>query len=268
MNATDSPGWTKRRWAYWILSLFLLQVGLVLWGNRRGAPVPERPIFRTTVRLTLDDEQTRKISELVARDDPALLALPNFSGFSGSAWLNFAAPDYQPPEQVESPRWLTLREGSFGSNFASLLATSVIAPPLVADKPVPRLTWSDPKTAVAPITSRSRLRIDGDLAGRPMLMSVELPRWEASDVLSNTVVRAAVNADGTTVFAVILGQSGSRGADNYALELSNRLRFQPAPRPGIGSAPAAAVDDYTWGRLTFQWHTSPLSATNLPAILP
>jgi len=266
MNGLEKPAWTKRRWILAVAGLFLGQAVLILWVDHRGMPLQDRPIFRTTLRLAVDDQGARQITELVSRDDPTLLALPSLQGFSGPAWLEFSSPNYQSPEREEPPRWLNLREKSFGSSFAALLATSTIAPPLVADKPIPRLRSYEPNPPVSPITTHSRLHVEGNLAARPILNPAELRPWQHSDVLSNTVVQVGVDADGVTMFSVVLGQSGSKDVDGYALDVAARSRFQPLRRSRApGSAPP---EDVTWGTLVFQWHTVPLLLTNPAAVLP
>jgi len=265
MSPAESPRWSKRRWLYSILGLVATQAGIIFWVGQPGPPPQERPIFRTILRLVVDPQDTERIAELTEHEDPTLLALPTFQGFSGPAWLAFTPPDYQPGDPAEPPHWLALRESSFGATFAALLATSAIAPPLVADKPVPRLPRIyEPNRPPDPVTSRSRLRVEAALAARPILEPVDLPPWPSSYLLSNSVVQAGVDADGVTVFTALLSQSGSRDADSHALGVASRSRFQAISRPP-GTAPS---EDLTWGRLIFQWHTLPLPLTNPGSILP
>ena len=265
-KALEPPGWSKRRWIGRILGLFLAQTILILWVDHQGIPLQERPILRTSLRLAVDERSVSNISELVSHEDPMLLALPSLRGFSGPAWLEFAPPDYQPAEPEESPYWLQLQPSAFGADFASLLATSSIAPPLVADKPIPRLRSYEPNPLVSSITTESRLRIEGDLAGRPLLNPVELPPWRNSEVLSNTVVQVAADADGVPVFTAVLGQSGSKDVDNYALDVAGRARFQPLRRSRAPGVPPP--ENLAWGSFVFQWHTIPMPVTNPAVELP
>lgn len=261
MSALESPRWSQRRWACSILTLFLVQVGLILWVGRREQPLPVRPIFRTALLLAVDEADTRNVAALTGREDPTLLALPSLLGFSGPAWLEFSTPDYQAPEPEEPPYWLPPREASFGTTFSALVATSGIAPPLVADKPVPRLPRYEPNLPQVPLTTRSGLRLEGELARRSLSAPIDLPSWPNHDIVSNTVVQAAVDADGVTVFTALLTRSGLNEADAHALDLAGRAQFQPLRRQD-----ARAGETLTWGRMIFLWHTLPPPITNPPPL--
>ena len=62
---------------------------------------------------------------------------------------------------------------------------------------------------------------------------------------------------------VVLSSSGSKTADQRALDLAKAARFKPVARPGPASPGRPPA--LTWGKLIFQWHTVELSATNSPA---
>ena len=114
----------------------------------------------------------------------------------------------------------------------------------------------------APLPPDPPLRIEGDLATRPLLAPLALKSWAHAELLSNSVVQAMVDADGFTFSPVLLTGCGLEEADLYALKLASGARFRPAPRlPGTGHDPGGL----TWGKLIFQWQTLPLPATNLSA---
>ena len=256
--------WSRRRWAQSILSLFVLQVGLILWlGKEHPRPV-ERPIFRTTIRLAVHDSDSLRLAELVHHQDPLLLARPNLDGFSGPAWLQAPRIDYRPVEPAQSPAWLALPESRLASGFSSFLLSNRAAPALVMDKPLARLPRYEPSLPLEPITMRSELRVEGELGRRRLLTAAILPDWEHDDLLSNSVVQAAVDADGIPSFAVLLGRSGRREADAFALKFVENARFSPLPpapaaaattRPGVPAPP----EGLTLGRLVFRWRTLPLT---------
>lgn len=262
MNAAvPEPGrWSTRRWTYTVATLFAIQVGLLLYLGQRAEPLPARPTFRTAVHLAADPWSNEQLFSLPTQSDPTLFALPGEHGFSGPAWLRPAPIEFQPRRWSEPLAWLEVDQRELGGDFTRFVATNAIPPPLTANKSLPPLLRYEPNFQNAPIPQVSRLRIEGELASRSLLAPLQLRSWPNSEVLSNTTVRAAVDADGFTHSAIILVESGSKEADQHALRLANQARFQPLPRASrdrTGSGPLA------WGRLIFQWHTLPLAATNL-----
>lgn len=252
--------WSLRRWICSVGTVIALQVGLVFFLGQREQPLPERPLFRTTIQLAVDERSGQPPGTLEGLEDPALLALPNLRGFSGPAWLQFTPPDYQPEEWSEPPHWLALEDGSLSSTFSHFLATNTLSPPLVADKPLPPLPRFEPNFPNEPVPEQSSLRVEGELAARPLLARLELKSWPNGEMLSNSVVQAVVNAEGFTLSAVLLTSCGLKEADLYALKLASDARFLPAPR---ADRRADGPGRLTWGKLIFQWHTLPLPATNL-----
>ena len=262
MNAAvrEPVRWSSRRWIYTVAAVFLLQVGLLLYLGQRAKPLPARPTFRTAVYLVVDPTSNEQLSRLPTLSDPTLFALPAEDGFSGPAWLLPAPIEFQPKRWSEPIRWLDVDEQSLGGEFARFVASSAITPALTANKPLPPLLRYEPNFPNDPLPQSSRLRLQGALASRPLVAPLELRSWPHSDVLGSTIIQAAVDADGLTHSAVILGECGLKEADLHALKLANQARFRPLPRAArdrTGSGPLA------WGRLIFHWHTLPLAATNL-----
>jgi hypothetical protein len=123
----------------------------------------------------------------------------------------------------------------------------------------------EPSFPNEPLATESRVRIEGTLAGRPLLFPLKLKSWPYSDILSNTTVQAVADADGFVFSSVLLTGSGFNDADLHALDLVAGARFRPLPRvrrTPDGSGPL------TYGTLVFQWHTLPLPATNLSSFQP
>jgi len=267
MNAAlrEPVRWSARRWIYTVVGVFALQVGLLLYLGQMEEPLPVRPTFRTAVYLAADPWSNEQLSRLPTANDPTLLALPAETGFSGPAWLRPKPVEFRPDRWSEPQRWLAVDEQALGDKFAHFVGTNSITPPLTASKPLPPLLRYEPNFPNDPVPKSSRLRIEGALASRPLLTLPELPSWRHSELLNNTTVRAAVDADGFTHSTVLLSESGSREADLHALKLANQARFQPLPRAArdrTGSGPLVL------GKLVFQWHTLPLMATNLTNALP
>ena len=267
MNAAarEPARWSARRWLYTVASVFLLQVGLLVYLGQRVAPLPARPMFRTAVHLAADPWSSEQLSRLPTLSDPTLFALPAEEGFSGAAWLRPAPIEFEPKRWSEPFRWLGVDEETLGAEFTRFVATNAITPPLTANKPLPPLLRYEPNFQTNPLPQSSRLRLEGALATRPLVAPLGLRSWANTELLDSTVVRAAVDADGFILSAIILGECGSREADLHALKLANQARFRPLPRAArdrTGSGPVA------WGKLVFQWHTLPLAATNLTQGLP
>jgi hypothetical protein len=236
----------------------VLQIALILQLGRRGERPTERPLFRTAVRLAVPGQDATPLDDAVRCDDPLLLALPTQQGFSGPAWLQFSPPDYQLPETTNPVYWLSLDPPALAETFRSFVATNAVAPVGAAARPLPRLTRFEPAQTTEPVRTKSRLVVTDELASRVLLSPDELRSFAFNDILSNTVVRVAVDADGRATFVMLISQSGSREADAYAEEFARHARFRPL-RLGPGMTPPTAP--LTWGRLTFRWHTTPTNSS-------
>jgi TonB family protein len=131
---------------------------------------------------------------------------------------------------------------------------------------MPTLTLPDlPPLAVS--AEQSTLLLEGELAQRWLIAPPPLRSCTNLDILTKSIVRIAVDAEGRPVSPTLLSGSGSRKADQYALEVARAARFEPLGRNPADTAlnPAA---DLSWGRMIFRWHTLPLPPTNAPAAKP
>jgi hypothetical protein len=77
-----------------------------------------------------------------------------------------------------------------------------------------------------------------------------------------------VNSKGEPVSVTILSGSGSKAADDFALQQGASLRFEPFPdAPAQGSAGSSRRSSgLLSGQLIFEWHTLP--GTNLTVSQP
>ena len=111
------------------------------------------------------------------------------------------------------------------------------------------------------------MRLEGALAQRRLITPLDLHSWTNLDILTSSVVQLVVDAEGLPQSVTLLSGSGSRDADQHALDQARLARFEPLSRN-----PAAASPDPTahlnWGRLVFLWHTLPLPPSNAPAASP
>ena len=264
-TGNDGPGktksWTTRRWIHAVIVTLALQLAVIIVASRHVVVPGPRPTFPTRVRLAADPPSD-SLKDLMTVTDPALFALPSLHGFSGAAWLRY--PLLQPTafERTEVPQWLGLNPARLANEFVEFVSTNQISPVLMVDAPLPAATRYEanyPSEAVAPL---SRFHLAGGLARRTLLYVPHLPPWPHSEILSNTIVRAVVDAAGWNFSATLVGRSGLPAADEYATRLVENARFTPL------KAEDAQKEEFTWGTFVFYWHTQPLPVTNAPANLP
>ncbi len=253
--ARRREGWSKRRWLAYIALVFAVQVALLfIFGQKHFSPT--RPMGKVP-HLTLAESS----SELIALKDPTLFALPHPNDFATPFWSQI------PPVTQPTFRWtdraqpLPLDAGKLGAIFTLFMRTNQFAQTPLNFKPPLKL--SEPALGIQPVfAANSTLRATGDLAGRKMLASVDLPSWPYADVIAPSRVQVLVDQSGEVVSAVLLMPDSSEKiaghydvADQRALEIARTLRFAPAP-------------ELTIGQLIFNWRTVPPPATNSPAASP
>lgn len=258
VQTNEPERWSGRRWIYAAAGVFLLQVLTIFYLGERSQPAREQRPFRTQIFLAGDALSAQRWERSPGVTDPTLFALPSVHGFSGKAWLNFPPVRYEPTNWTERPQWLGIDTESLGQDLVRFVATnnarSLHAPPRSLSAPSGWDIYVPPQRVV----TRSTLRVEQD---RELLSSFELPSWSYHEILTNTVVRVTVDANGRAVSAAPLGASGFREADQFALKLASGARFKPVPRVQSG----LAIDDPTqlsWVNLIFAWHTLPPASTN------
>ncbi|HXR47233.1 MAG TPA: hypothetical protein VN784_07300 [Candidatus Limnocylindrales bacterium] len=242
--------WPLSRWLLLILIVLAAHIALIfIFGTRK--PITPMPV-KNAPKLELAVGS----SEWLMLNDPTLFALPNIEGFAGPAWLEPPHVQFHQLEWTESPRWLQLPAGELGAVFSRFMETNRFATLKLELKPPPPFTVPlvplEPQFAVT-----STLRIEGDIARRPLLAPMKLPSWPYTDVIAPSKVQVLVNATGEVVSAVLLpsddsGEVRDAEADGRALELARAARFAPA-------------SDLTLGKLIFNWCTVPPPATNAPS---
>ena len=249
-----------RRQGRWPVSRWLLLIALVLAAHVAliftfGA---RKPITPVKAKNAPELQLAAGSSEWLLLNNPTLFALPNIQGFAGPAWLEPPHVQFHPLEWTESPRWWQLSAGELGNIFSRFMETNRFDRFKFDLKPSPQFTVPlvplEPKFADA-----STLRIEGDIARRPLLTSLKLPSWPRADLIAPSTVQVLVNAAGNVVSAVVLpshnsGEVRDADADQRALGLARAARFAPGP-------------DLTLGKMIFNWRTVMLPATNTPAAL-
>jgi hypothetical protein len=245
---TQPIGWGRRRFLGAVLLIFILQLGLIFWLSERAPASVRPPASAPPLRLAAG-----QADEILALEDPTLFALPHQHGFSGPAWMSIPPPPVRSFSWTEPPRWLAFNSEDLGIDFNCFVATNHFdrLQTVAAPEPVPQLRETTPLT----VPTESALRIEGDLARRPLLRPLTLRSWAGSDLLTNSVIQLLVDAEGKPVSATLLRPgSGSQAADAYALQQATAARFAPlaVDTPEKLHPPDQHV---TWGKLIFQWQT-------------
>ena len=249
-------GWPLSRWLLLIVLILAVHLTLIfIFGTRK----PVQPQLVTNVPQLALVEETGEWLDL---NDPTLFALPNREGFAGPAWIEPPPLHVHMPDWTEKPRLLELSNNTaastLGAAFTGFMRTNQFAGFQFQLKLPPRFTV--PIVPLEPAFAlMSSMRVEGDLATRPLLTSTNLPSWPYTNVIAPSKVQVLVNAAGSVISAVLLPPVNLNldeihypDADRRALELARAARFAPAP--GL-----------TVGQLVFNWRTVAPAASNAPA---
>ncbi|HTG45052.1 MAG TPA: hypothetical protein VK633_11030 [Verrucomicrobiae bacterium] len=270
LSASESPNnplepleplpWSGRRWIYSVATVFLIQVCLLFYVGETKQALPVIQHFKAKIMLAADPYSQQQLARSVPLSDPTAFALANVHGFSGDAWLKFKPLQYQAAGWSAPARWLKLNPDGLGETLFQTVATNV-TPPLqllegANQNPAGWDIYLPPKSM--PTQSELRVEMADD---RALLTKFDLPSWPHPDLLSNTVVQVLIDADGFSLSATPLSESGSREADRFATQAAARARFSRV-RPLDQSNADRPDEGLTWVRLVFQWHTLPPLATN------
>jgi TonB family protein len=260
--AVELRAWPRRRWWGVILLLLAVQVGLVFWLGDRSLPIPRKASTNPAVFLAQELP-----NELLALNNPTLFAWANPRGFSGAAWLKIPPVNYQLADWTEPPRWLPLSVADLGNTFHRFVQTNLASALPIAVRPEPRFTLTELPLPITSLATRSRLRVEGELAARHLLTQLDLPSQPHTDILTSSIVQVMVDAEGRTISATPLSGSGSKEADQRALNLAKTARFNSLRVSGPDRL-TESVAPLSWGQLIFEWHTVPMPATNAPPANP
>ena len=255
MNAPASQPvlWSRGRvWGYF-LAVLAVQVVLLFALSEKKPILPRTREPGTAFYAVIDPEPDDPVTALLTLQDPTLFALPHPRGFSGRAWLHAVPLEYESTNWEERPHLLAQNEARLGGTFQEFLRTNEVAYRSAAAKPP-----APPDRALVPplpVRIVSSYRVEGDLARCELVAPLDVPSVSYTNILTNTVVQLAVNAAGVTFSAVALEESGSKLADQRALDLARSARFKRA-------SPSSSPGALTWGRIIFQWHTLETPAAN------
>lgn len=263
--ATAEPQacWSRQRWWASILAVLAVQMLLIFWlaGRRTALPQSLAPLV-TAPQVHLPANASAGWPDL---SNPALFVLANPHGFSGPAWMKVPALAYQLPEWSEPPLpLLSPTEQQLGSTLSNFLRTDLAANFELAIRPEPEMPASVPLDNLA--MTQSLVTVEGELAHHPLLGALQLDAWPATEILANSEVQVGVDQAGSVYSAVLLAKSGSKPADDSALNLAHSAHFKPWLWTSPG--PPAAQNRLHWGKLVFHWRTIAPPATNSPVANP
>jgi hypothetical protein len=258
-NGVDSPRRGPSRLKIWfaIAMVFAAQVGVAFW---LGNPPPVKHFQPATVPVIyMADDRSR---DLLAINDPTLFILPHRDNFSGDAWLKMAPRKFSPTNWTEPARPLDLPREQLGATFVAFMQTN--HPPRFQPRIESGLDTAEAGAApLPPISVPSRMFVEGDLAKLRLLTPLHLPPQTNSDLLTNTVIRMVVDAQGYPYSAVIWERSGNEDADAMALtNFARAVRFSPPEAEALRTVPTNRMVS---GKLVFEWQTMPPAPTNAPS---
>jgi len=241
-------GWPHARFWMVVALLFAGQAGWVWLVGERPHPSPLPAPPRLGLRLLdapLDNETWTKH---VFAGDPAVFPSSSPHGFADQAWRRLPAHDDLVTLEEPSPAFLDFAPQWAGARLTLPVLESRQSPSLLAGLPDSPPSGVPALPAAEASRPESFFRIEGALAERRRDPPVLLPAWTTTFLVTNSVVRFAVNRAGQVVSAVLLFGSGLKAADDTALATVNLLRFRPV---GMNAA------EFAWDTATFYWRTMP-----------
>jgi hypothetical protein len=261
-SGADRPRRATSRLKLWlaIALVFAAQVALTFWlGHQPPAKHFQPPVVPMV--YTADDRSR----DLLAINDPTLFLLPHRDNFSGDAWLKMEPRKFTPTNWTEPARPLDLPKEQLGAAFVAFMQTN--RPPRFQPRIESGLDTEEAAAApFSPLSVPSRMFVEGDLAQLRLLTPLHLPPQTNLDLLTNTVIRMVVDAQGYPFSCVIWERSGSDEADTMALtNFARSIRFSPPEAEALRAIP---TNKMVSGKLVFEWKTVPPVATNAPPGTP
>ena len=241
---SDLRTWSRRQWGTVVVTVTLVQVGLVLALNeRRSTPPPGRGA-QPGPRLVHWQPASLEGETVLAAMDPTVFALPGPRSFSGTTWGQSWTPPSLAQGWTDEVRWLKGDPawfGEFGEFSVPVMADEAEVRPQPGPSPV--------TVRPLPLAERSPMELDVDLRRRGLAAPVELPGIIHSNLVAATDVQVSVEPDGHVFSAVVLRSSGLESADEQAVQVALSCRFPPIKDE---TGPTA---ERQWGRLRFRWST-------------
>ena len=257
-SCIEKKPWTNGKWTAVVVFILAAQVILVL---RLSSPAKVEPLAgspqKTWWLLSAPPDNSRW-SEAFAIHDPTFFAHGHALGFSGEAWLSQKPISHRLTDWTNPPFWLKPVTNSLGVAFRTYVQTNLPNLAGVAaatEPPVFKLP-----AAGSLLATQSVLSVEGELARWLPQLVQALPLIAQTEFITNSVVEVLADAKGRLLSHTLLSSSGSRVADELALERARMIRWlrTSTNAPGFSRTNAGVV----WGKLVFHWLTAP--ATNPP----
>jgi TonB family protein len=254
VNPTISipSGWTRERRLLATGVLFTLHVALIFLFASHSNVVHPPARQATQFHLISTPLAEADVGRFLFASDPTVFVSANFHGFSGAAWMERPAQKYDLADANETPIWLGFNPENLGQTASMLDDPSAPAPLPQVEESLPQADPLPLFLSAPTVKTQSVFKLEGELASRPLRLSLPLPSWTRNELVTNSVVQISANAVGEIVSARLLTRSGYPTADNEALAIARTARFQPDPDGKPSS----------WGKMIFQWSTLLPEATN------
>jgi hypothetical protein len=253
MNALANQSWCWRRWSVYVALIFAIQFVLIYFLSKRIPGGTSSQLSDFHFEIFPQPVSEKQLAEMYLDSDPTLFALPSLSGFSGKAWLETPARNYNLAEHTQPPFWLALDPRRLGNAVVQFSRTNISSALGLAGNPRPTIVILQNLDLENGVRTNSVFRMEGEIASRPLLGQPILKSWPGTELLNPSITQIAVAKNGTVVSTRLIARSGSAEADRAALEISRQLEFAPSRTETV------------WGNVIFDWNTIPVAPTNSPA---
>jgi hypothetical protein len=243
--------WSPKKWLAIIGILFTTHVVAIFIFADHPAPV-FTGAGEPWIQLIHRSVTSTQIAKSYFSSDPTLFSSLSKHSYSGPAWLRINNPVSNTfPELPATISWLQPATNRLGLGMLPKTGSTPRAPEQIANPAIGPLVRTD-------FPTNSTARVAGEPALRALTPVINLHPWTLADVLKNSEIEIAVDANGCVVAAHILpqGRSGLADADREALDMARKLVFTPIRN-----------DRIVWGRLIVEWRTvAPPPAPQTPAV--
>lgn len=222
--------------------IFLLQAFLLFRFSKFPASPPLPPPNPLRMELPRPTAFSQSLADEFPGADPTYLALPGRDAFSRMAERTIPRAEYKPNEYKEDAVWM---------KAAPEIRLPQIPAPQAPHLPIPpvRLTGERTASRLLPAASWIETRMPGRKLAAPLFP----PSWTTTDVLRPTVVEVSVTAFGEVISARLVESNGLAVADEAAMELARRARFEALPSGTTLAGDRGDIVGWEW--LVFHWHT-------------
>lgn len=240
----------KQLFFVWLV-IFAITVAFPLVFSEKTPPVPDyKPQFLSKMNF----EQIQSDNEMFQLLNPTLFAMASPKGFSGKTWLKVKMPAHQFYEWQGEIFWLQPVTERFGKELANLLLPLKLESQIAVFESAPNVTPVNDDNPPMPGKS-SRIKVEGEIATRPILFTPEIPPIYSNDIYPPTIVSVVVDNNGFIISSAVTGESGFLKADSLAVELAKKIRFAP-----VKSRNGKTNFEPQFGKIIFEWYFAKTTA--------